>query len=229
MELASATKQNTGIFAEKANIYSEDGKYNEAFLQEFAQLMAHICNLYTLGESSSVSESEAYDLAASAVFVLEAGSQGKTSTLPSAPNISLIALWTKRRKALEARIPHVKELWQQAVDIMPPIRNIAARDTLLSIEQFPNRYDTFFAAHEIPCSIDYPLSIPISDSIQGLDYVEAWLIQFIAEAQFLTQFNVDEMTAYLDLWCPDYRGLLINLYEPIYEAWTKGIMQVASR
>ncbi|MDO4538713.1 MAG: DUF6179 domain-containing protein, partial [Coriobacteriales bacterium] len=105
---------------------------------------------------------------------------------------------------------------------MPPIHNIALRDTLTSIGSLPRVYDTYFAAHEIPVSIDYPLSKPIPEHLKGLDYVEAWLVQLLAEARFLAQFKLSEMVSYLESWCPDYRGLLINLYDPIYEAFHSG-------
>ena len=106
--------------------------------------------------------------------------------------------------------------------VMLPIRNIALRDTLASIGRLPQAYDTFFAAHEVPASIDYPLSKPLSEQLKGLDYVEAWLTQLLEEAQFLARFDVGEMTVHLETWCPDYRGLLINLYDPINEAWGAG-------
>ena len=102
---------------------------------------------------------------------------------------------------------------------MPPLRNIALRDTLVSIETLPNRYDTFFGAHEIPCNIDNPLSVPISEELKGLDYIEAWLNQLLKEARYLARFEVNDMIEYLEAWCPDYQGLLINLYEPIHEGF----------
>lgn len=33
-----------------------------------------------------------------------------------------------------------------------------------------------------------------------------------------TQDMVDNLRG----WCPDYQGLLINLYEPVREAWQRG-------
>lgn len=95
---------------------------------------------------------------------------------------------------------------------------------MASIEKLPSCYDTFFAAYEVPVNIDYPLHNPVSEKLRGLDYVEEWLAILLEEAQFLERFDVAALEAYLDSWCPDYRGLLINLYEPIYEAWSKGAL-----
>ena len=195
---------------------------DEQAMRGFAELTGHICALYTCGESSSVSEFEGHELAESALYVLGLADETAQQTLGLLASDDIVAIWTKKRSELESRIPGVMEVWQRASATMPPIRNIALRDTLASIGKLPQTYDTFFAAHEVPASIDYPLSKPLSEQLKGLDYVEAWLAQLLEEAQFLARFDVGEMTAYLDAWCPDYRGLLINLYDPINEAWGAG-------
>lgn len=195
---------------------------DERAIRGFAKLMTHICALYTCGESSSVSELEGHELAESALYVLGLTGETAQQTLGLLASDDIVAIWTQKRSELESRIPGVMELWQRVIAVMPPIRNIALRDTLASIGRLPQVYDTFFAAHEVPASIDYPLSKPLSEQLKGLDYVEAWLAQLLEEAQFLARFDADEMTAYLGAWCPDYRGLLINLYDPINEAWGAG-------
>lgn len=196
---------------------------SERAMLGFSQVMTHVCRLYTGGESSSVSEFEGNQLAASVLYVL--GGSG-----PTAPERALVLLavddpvgvWTQRRTALEQQLDRVMELWRDVVTTLPPIRNIALRDTLTSIEQLPKTYDSFFAAHEIPCSIDYPLSAPVSEELQGLDYVQAWLEQLLEEARFLAQFDLDQVNDLLRSWCPDPCGLLINLYEPVLQAWKQG-------
>lgn len=195
---------------------------NEQAMAGFAKLMNHICMLFTCGESSSVSEFEGRELAESALYVLGLADETAQQMLGLLASDDIVALWTQKRSELESRIPGVMRLWQRVIAIMPPIRNIALRDTLASIGRVPQTYDTFFAAHEVPASIDYPLSKPLSEQLKGLDYVEAWLTQLLEEAQFLARFDVGEMTAHLEAWCPDYRGLLINLYDPINEAWGAG-------
>ena len=195
---------------------------DERAIRGFAKLMNHICALYTFGESSSVSEFEGRELAESALYVLGLTDETMQQTLGLLASDDIVSIWAQKRSELESRIPVVMVLWQRVIAIMPPIRNIALRDTLASIGRVPQTYDTFFAAHEVPASIDYPLSKPLSEQLKGLDYVEAWLVQLLEEARFLAHFDVGEMTVYLEAWCPDYRGLLINLYDPINEAWRAG-------
>lgn len=194
----------------------------ERAMRGFAELMSHICELYTCGESSSVSAYEGRVLAESALYVLGLNDGTVKQTMDHLSSDDVVAIWTRKRRELESRIPDVMELWQHVIATMPPIRNIALRDTLASIGRLPQTYDTFFAAHEVPASIDYQLCEPVPDQCRGLDYVEAWLIRLLEESQFLARFDVDEMVAYLDEWCPDYRGLHINLYDSIHRAWREG-------
>ena len=168
-----------------------------------------------------MSQQEGYDLAESALYVLGFFGEEPEVAVSLLESEDVVGTWTERRKLLEARIPEAMSLWRQVVVTMPPFRNIALRDTLASIERLPSCYDTFFGAHQVPCSIDYPLSAPVSEELRGLDYVEAWLAQLLEEARFLARFDLDDMVEHLESWCPDYRGLLINLYEPIRDrfAW----------
>lgn len=117
-------------------------------------------------------------------------------------------------------------LWHEVLRIMPPIGNIALKDTLASIGNLPSAYDTFFAAHELPCCIDYPPCRPVSEERQGLEHLEAWLGQLVEEARFLARFDMSEMASYLDALHLSYKDLLVSLYEPVLEAWQIGALEM---
>lgn len=139
----------------------------------FAKIVAHVASLYCAGGSSSVSMLEAHELATSVAYVL-----GITDATPEEAATVLdvddpIALWREGILALERRTDDVLGLWREAVATMPPIRNVALRDTLASMGELKRRYDVYFVAHEIPCDIDYQLSEPVDPSLMGIDYVEA--------------------------------------------------------
>ena len=53
----------------------------------------------------------------------------------------------------------------------------------------------------------------MSDSLQGIDYLHAWLKQALKEARYLAQFDTQSCIALLERICPDYRGLHVNLYD----------------
>ena len=48
-----------------------------------------------------------------------------------------------------------------------------------------------------------------------MDYVNHYLDQLLAENDFLRCFSADALIPVLNRHSPDYRGLLINLFEPI--------------
>ena len=181
--------------------------------ENFARLMVHVANLYCMGGSSSVSVLEVQELAMSVAYVLgiaDATAEEATRTL----NVEdPIALWREDINVLDARVDAALDMWREIVAIMPPIRNVALRDTLMSLGKLRARYDTRFAAHEVPCDIDYQLSTPVDPQLLGLDYIEAWLAQLLAETRWIAQFDAGSCIAMLERTCPDYRGLHVNLYD----------------
>ena len=188
---------------------SETGRAQD----NLACLMAHVAALYCAGGSSSVSDYEAHELAASVAYTL-----GIVDVTPEEAAAVLdaedpIALWHGAVHSLEGRMDNALTLWREAVAAMPPIRNVALRDTLASLGELKRRYDVYFAAHEVPCDIDYQLSSPVDPSLAGLDYIEAYLAQLLVETRWIAQFDVDSCISVLERICPDYRGLHVNLYD----------------
>ena len=179
--------------------------------ESFARLMAHVAGLYCAGGSSSVSACEAHELAMSVAFALGIAD----ATLEEAAIVldvdNPVALWHEGVRALQRRTDAALALWRNVVAAIPPIRNVALRDTLASLGELRRRYDVHFAAHEIPCDIDYQLSEPMDPGLLGIDYVEAYLARLLVEARWIARFDVESCVAVLERACPDYRGLHVNL------------------
>lgn len=179
----------------------------------FARLMTHVANLYCMNESSSVSAREMAQLTASVTYVLGIADATAEEAVRTLCADDPIALWHERLAVLDARADAALTAWRNIVLTMPPIRNVSLRDTLASLGNLKLRYDTRFAAHEVPCDIDYQLSEPIDVHLQGLDYIEAWLAQLERETRRIAQFDTPSCIATLERTCPDYRGLHVNLYD----------------
>ena len=81
------------------------------------------------------------------------------------------------------------------------------------VEALGDCFDTHFAAHEVPCDIDYQPSKPVNPQLLGLDYIEAWLAQLLAETRWIAQFDAASCVNVLERACPDYTGLHVNLYD----------------
>lgn len=193
---------------------SDGNQPNLAHAQRnFARLMAYVANLYCMNESSSVSAREMAQLAASVIYVLGIADATEEEAAMTLCADDPIALWHKRLAALDARTDAALATWRNIVLTMPPIRNVSLRDTLASLGDLKLSYDTRFAAHEVPCDIDYQLSEPIDVRLQGIDYIEAWLAQLERETRWIAQFDTPNCIAVLERTCPDYRGPHVNLYD----------------
>lgn len=188
------------------------------------RLFVKQCRLYTCGGSSSITQLEAEELLESIRFVLRIDNLDDPATLARLASDDMDVLFRQGLDDLNRRVEETMELWHQVCITMPPIKNIALRDTLASIGGFRARYDTLFAADQVPCDIDYPLHRPIPESLKGLDYLQAWLETLWEETRFIARFDSRDCIDVLESWCPDYKGLLINLYEPIHDAYCNNVI-----
>jgi hypothetical protein len=185
-----------------------------AFNEQFLRLLERRTAIYTMGDSTSVPRHVAADILRSVCFVL--GIDPDDPTIPE--RLLRVDLEDEFRRGLaeiERKIARAQQLWQDVIATMPHIANIALRDTLVEIGEFPNRYDFRSMAHEIPVSIDYPLCHLVPEELLGVDYITEYLRRLLLEADFLRCFELDACVRVLDLASPDYVDLLVNLYEPI--------------
>ncbi len=178
----------------------------------FSYLFHKLVRLYAAG-SGSVSRAEAASLLESLSFTLG------IENLDEPEAIALLAardpdvLFREKLSDLACRVDAALETWREICAVMPPIRNVALRDTLESIGAIKTLYDTYFAAHEVPCDIQYQLSRPVDERLRGIDYVQAWLDQLLCETRWIAQFTPESCIAAFERACPDYRGLHVNLYD----------------
>jgi hypothetical protein len=185
-----------------------------AFQHRFLRLVERRTAIFTMGDSSSVPMETAVELLRSVCFVL-----GIDQAEPDVPQrlltVDLEAEFRYRLAEIGRKVELTGKLWRDACAGMPMIANIALEDTLSSIGDFPGHYDYRSMAHEIPCSIDYPLCHPVPESLTGVDYVNEYLGRLLVEFDLLRRFERGACERVLERSCPDYYGLLINLYEPI--------------
>lgn len=181
--------------------------------ENFAYLFQKLAGLFACGDASTLSRAEAAQIAESLAYVLGLTGEGAEAALERLATSDPEELFRRRRAELQGHVRQALGLWEQVVRAMPPIRNVALRDTLASIGEFGRSYDVYFAAHEVPCSIDYPLSAPVGPGLLGVDYVRAYLGQLLRETRWIARFEPASCIEVLERACPDYRGLHVNLYE----------------
>lgn len=178
-------------------------------------LLGNRTERFTMGDSSSVPIETAEELLKSICFSIGMYLKASSDSLSLLKNEDMETLlklgWTEIEKAIETG----KELLDKVKTNALPIGNISFNDTLQEISLFFKKYDYRFFAHEIPCSIDYQLCRAVPEELQGIEYINEYLRRIIMENEFCRHFDTEKIKMLLKSYCPDYKGLLINIYEPI--------------
>lgn len=180
------------------------------------RLLEKQVKLYTSGESSSVPELTAHRLLSSICFTLDVDlDDPRTSRVKELLSQDILSLFEANKKELGERSARVGDIWKEVCLTTPLLESIALKDTLESLKSFSVAYDYRYFAHEIPSDIDYPLCHPVSEDMFGVSYIEVYLGRLLIENHFMQQFDLDRCQQVLKKIHPEYRVLLINLYEPI--------------
>lgn len=216
---------NSGIIPGNADGAEMNGRHakggirgnnlNNRAAANFAYLHRKLIRLYANG-SGSVTHAEAAQLLESLSFVLELGADepdADAAAIAELGESNPDELFRRKQIKIATRVDKALETWRLVCKTMPPLRNVSLRDTLASIGDIKSHYDTYFAAHEVPCDIQYQLSVPADESLRGIDYVQAWLNQLLRETQYIAQFTPESCAKVLEQSCPDYKGLHVNLFD----------------
>ena len=186
----------------------------EKALANFDYLYRKLIRLYTMGSTGSVSKLEAAQIFESLSFVLGICGDGNPDALDELAEQDPDTLFRRKQAELSVQVDRALDTWRAICVTMPPINNVALRDSLADIGNLKTLYDTYFAAHEVPLGdLQYQLSSPVSESLLGISYVQAWLDQLLTETRFIAQFTTESCIAALEQVCPDYKGLHVNLYD----------------
>ena len=207
------------------------GAEERLWQEKLAALLVRQIALYTANESSSVPAAAARELLRGVLFFLAVPEEPEASSRPEdvgsryeaerAARIRVLLPLDladelargQRRAQRDAALTIA--LWRKVVAALPPLENRSLRDTLRSIGRGLRRYDTRFFPQRFDCDIDYQLAVPVSESPLGINYVNQYLTHLAAENSLLTRLPQGEVRAVLERSCPDWRGLLVNLYAPV--------------
>ena len=184
------------------------------FQARFLRLVEKRTATYTMGDSSSLPKATAIELMRSVCYVL--GFDPDEGVVPDQLlSADLDAEFTRGLQEIERKVKLADELWRSVCLNTPPIENLGLRDTLVELGKFTSGYDYRNLAHDCACSFDYQLCRPVPEELLGVDYINEYLRRLLVESDFLGRFELDRCVRRLDASCPDYQGLLINLYEPV--------------
>ena len=186
--------------------------------EELYMLLEERISRHTMGDSTSIPTDTARRLLESILYCLDLNRRFPAADVPQ--EAPLKARWeagVHQAKRIEAR---AKLLLRQAQRTPPPLVNTAYCDTLESLPAFFVGYDPDFFAHEIPCSFDYPLCLPVSESLLGAEFILEYLRKLLAENAILRAFPPEALRALYERYYIDYVDLLVNLCLPAAEMAT---------
>lgn len=182
--------------------------------EKLLSLLSRQLQRYTMGDSSSVPVELAQGLFQGLCYCLGI-SESPGKRWEGLLEADLEAVYQQAQAVLEGKKQRGKQLWQLLCLELPPVVNLSMVDTLKSIGDFWKRYDSRFFAHEVPWDIEYQLALPVPETLQGVDYVAQYLGNLFCENSFLSRYSAQAMVPVLERYCPDYKGLLVNLFAPI--------------
>ncbi|NMC57400.1 MAG: hypothetical protein GYA50_09295 [Eubacteriaceae bacterium] len=210
---------NNNYLALISNQALQDGILSDddalAIQMKLFSLLAKRTHRYTMDDSSSVPIEIAENLYQSICFSISLFLKQTGNSIillkNTEPEQLLKAAWAE----IESQIKIGEKLLKLVKTTSPKIDNKSYIDTLKEIGNFFKVYDYRFYAHEIPCDIDYQLCHAVNNDLQGIEYINEYLRRLLIENEFCSHFDKELIIALLRSYCPDYKGLLINLYEPI--------------
>ncbi|HWR19744.1 MAG TPA: DUF6179 domain-containing protein [Clostridia bacterium] len=184
---------------------------------ELLSLLAREASLVAMGDSSLRIE-RAQDLLHSLQFSigLFLKRYGMNEAVELLQTEALRTLLQRGRDHLKSCIKEARTVYDKLVLLPFSTKNRAYNDTVFSaLPMFFARYDALQAAHEIPCSIDYPLFSP-NENLEGIEYIGAYVNSLYIETCFLGCFEMNTIAELLSSFCPDPDAQLINLFEPVF-------------
>lgn len=190
---------------------------NSALEARLWELLARRVRLYTLAFSTSLPKETAQELFRSVCFTLSEYLKLNSLPLSALLEGDINDIFDSALKLLFPLVEKGKQLYGMACVGAPEIQNNAYTETIEAIGGFFATYDFLRFAHRIPLFIDYPLAIPVSEKLHGIDYVCAYLRGIITENSFVSKFDAQSCRRLLDALCPDssYAELPLNMYEPL--------------
>jgi hypothetical protein len=170
---------------------------------------------YTMGDSTSIPIETAEELLNSICFLLGLQLRGLMNVDEILIKEDIGEVLKASLIKVESLMEHGKKLLKAVRKSSPNIENISYKDTLKEIGEFFNKYDYRFYAHKIDCSIDYQLSNPVSEKLNGIEYIIEYLKALLIENELCICFDKDNIIYILNSYCSDYKEQLINIFEPI--------------
>ena len=188
----------------------------QRFFTKMWELLSHEAQRYNGADSTSMTVERAQDLMASLMYTFTVVSQYEAVPMEAFAQQDFEQVLKRGRKILSDRKNEARQAFDELCRISPKYQNVYYLDTIKNIDLFFKRYDIYYDAHQIPCSIDYPLLNPVSEDLKGVDYIDEYINRIGVENQFVNCFDFDIAVKELKKSLTNYIEDFTNLCAPIF-------------
>lgn len=202
--------------AEINEIINSSGNEETALvLSKLWDFMNELSFNYTKGESSSVSSDEAERMMSSLFYLLNIDSDDFSNSSLKILKSDIKEMYAQALIKTDKKVKSARQKWMRLCVDITKLHNISLYETVKNIGGFFKNYNMQYFAADIPCDIDYQLAVPVSEKLKGVDYIDKYITYLLIENRYINLFPENAEIELLKKYCADYRGLVINLFEPI--------------
>lgn len=193
-------------------VFSESEQ--EKIIEKIWRILEKQANRYNGCDSTSMTIEKAQSLLESLLYTIEFMIHDGTSPKEILDG-DMQLLIRQGQELLKNKCRDTKIEWKLMCQTMPQINNIYFLSTIKNLGLFFERYDLYYGAHLIPCSIDYWPMQPVSERLKGVSYMEEYIRRLQMENDFLNWFERQDVIRLYKRYVPDYPEALFNLCEPV--------------
>ena len=187
--------------------------------QDLIPIVAELTDMYTKGESTSVTYEAAQHLMEAVLYCIheaeelnsrQDGEHGKD--LPSTgESLNARALYETGYREVLNKLERAKEKYRDLISNFSFYGNRNLKDTVLkAIPGFFKYYSPRFSPQETIITMDYPTMAPITGKT-GIDAIEEYIDKIAAEQHFLSSFPPGYVEEKLKAYTSDYKDQFFNL------------------
>jgi len=188
----------------------------QRFLQKAWELLRAQAKKYNGLDSTSMTEERVRDLLESILFSLAVLAEKDGLSAQAMSERDFSQLLVQGQTLLEEKRKAAQTQWSRICLEAPNFGNVFFNETIKSVGGFFKLYDVYYQAHQIPCSIDYPLMKSVPESMKGVCYIERYLECISLEVRFLNRIGAENVLAFFQKSVPDYRESYMNLCENVF-------------
>ncbi|MCR4807097.1 MAG: DUF6179 domain-containing protein [Lachnospiraceae bacterium] len=180
---------------------------------ELILIVAELTDMYTRGESTSVTYEAAQHLMEAVLYCIREAEQISGTQLKSAGSMDARSMYEAGFREVNAKVERTKEKYKALISSFSSYGNRNLNDTVLkAIPGFFKLYSPRFSPQDTIITMDYPTTVPVEGKT-GIDAIEEYVDRIAEEQRFLASFPPGYVESVLRSYTPDYRDHFFNLTE----------------